>query len=597
VGGQSLSDFSESALSAKAGKRRIPQALCVSLLIVAAAYLQAIFFEFVYDDFEQIVYNPGIKSWDLALGYFKSHVWAQTGGVALYYRPLFMLWLTANHALFGLNPLYWHVAAIALHLLSCALLYFFVCRLTADRWVAVVAVLLFGLHPAHVESVAWVSGTTDTLSSVLLLGALLCYLRQRDSWATKVAVWRLTSLVLACLAVLAKEMALVIPALIFSYEWIFPQRDASRKERLVHAVRAAVPYALISIGYLIVRALALQRMTPPHTNAEFGSVLLAWPRVLMFYLIHALFPFRLSVFTNLVTVKHPGLENFVLPVVLLSLGLAVVCYGSGRSRVFAFLSAWCAIMVVPMLSVTFLYSVENVHDRYLYLLLAGLCIMLASLLARLREIGSSRSAHAALIAIAAGYTFVTVRESRYWADDIALAEHGIALARGHPLAPQVLGNAYIRQGQIREAIPYLLDSLDAMPDNVDSLCSLAICYSEIDAFPLAQEQLAKAIARDPLNPRAHQILGIIRLRQNRLEEAEAEIRRAIELKHGPNAMLQSHYYLGEVLYAQGNAQGAMREYRLEVLNDPAFNSAVAAAQTRIDQLERQLRMKSPQDRQ
>ena len=200
----------------------------IALLCAAAIYAQAAFFQFVYDDLGQIVLNPQIKSWTLAFSYFKTHVWAQSSGIAMYYRPAFMLWLTANYKLFGLNPLYWHLAVIGLHLACCLLVYFLVWRLTQDRWVTVVAALLFGLHPAHVESVAWVSGSTDSLMAALLLGSLLCYLKHRDSGQTT-DVWQWSSLLLAALSVLTKETALIIPVLIFAYQWIYPQRGASGK--------------------------------------------------------------------------------------------------------------------------------------------------------------------------------------------------------------------------------------------------------------------------------------------------------------------------------------------------------------------------------
>src|SRR5262245_27804165 len=469
-------------------------ALSAALLVTTAAYLQTTFFEFAYDDLPQIVYNPRIKSWDFALGYFTSHVWAQIGGLAVYYRPVFMLWLRANHALFGLNPLYWHLATLTLHLLFCLLLYFFSCRLTGDRWVAIVTVLLFGLHPAHVEDVAWISGAAESLLAILLLGCLLCYLKHQDCGDTKMDSWQAASLLLALLAMLAKETALVLPFLIFSYEWIFGKRGVSQRARLLLAVRAATPYALILVIYLILRTFALQRLFPPHTTATLGSVLLAWPKVILFYAQHTLFPSRLSVFYKLITVAHPGMRNFVLPLIVMCAGAAVLWYGSRRSRVFAFLGAWGFIMLIPILNVTLLYNPENVHDRYLYLPSAAFCIMLASLLARLKEVDATRTAMAALVVIAVGYGLVTVRESRYWRNDAVLAEHGIAVSPDHPLAPQVLGNAYIREGRIAEAIPYLWDSLKVQPDNVSTLCSLGNCYAEMNALPLAEECLTKAIA-------------------------------------------------------------------------------------------------------
>ena len=571
--------------------------LCAALLVTAAVYARAIFFEFAYDDFGQIVYNPQIKSWARAFTYFQSHVWAQSSNIALYYRPVFMLWLTANYKLFGLNPLYWHLAAVALHLLCCILLYIFVIRLTQDQWLTVVAVLLFGLHPAHVESVAWISGATDTLMGALFLGSLLCYLKHRDSRKIGAYGWRAASVVLAVLAVFCKETMLIFPALIFSYEWIFQQRGVSGRARLWSSLRAATPYLAISMLFLVARTLALKRLTPPHTRAGLGSVLLAWPQAVAFYVAHGLFPTHLSVFYNLLTVTHPGWRNFILPVVVVLAGAAILCYASWRSRVWAFLSAWCAVMLVPILNVTLWSNTENVHDRYLYLPSMAVCVMLASLLSWQPYRRYTRTAAMSLAAMATGYGFVTAWEVRYWRNDYVLAQHGVEVSPGHPIAPQLLGNALIRQERISEAVPYLLDALKAQPENVDSLCSLAFCYSEMGALPLAEECVAKAVALDPTEPRARLLLGIVRSKQRRLAEAEAEIRRGIDLQHVSTGVFLFHYYLGNVLYAKGDVQGAIREYRFEALNDPAIDPAVVTAQTRINQLEGQFRLDTHQYRQ
>lgn len=556
--------------------------LGVSLLVTAAVYAQAAFFEFVYDDFGQIVYNPQIKSWTLALSYFRSHVWAQSSGVAMYYRPAFMLWLTANYKLFGLNPMLWHLAAIGLYLVCCVLLYFFVWRLTEDRWVTAVAVLLFGLHPAHVETVAWVSGATDSLMAVLLLGSLLCYLKRRDS-GKMTDEWHWASLLLASLAVLTKETALILPAIIFSYEWIFPPAGVSGKARLWPSVRAAFPYLVISQLYLIARTLALKSLTP--TRAGLHSSLAAWPQVVAFYGAHGLFPFRLSVFYNLVSVTRLSLWNFFLPLVLVSAGAAVLCYLSQRSRLWAFLSAWCAIMLIPILNVTLWNKMENVHDRYLYLPSVAICVMLASGLSLLKQLHFKWAAAATLV-IAAAYAAVTLSELPYWQDDYVLGQRGIAVSPGSPIAPQVAGNVLIRQQRIDEAIPYLVDGLNAQPDNIVTLCSLAYCYSEKRALPLAEELLDKAIRLDPAEPRAHLLLGIVRFKQKRLDEAEAEIRRGLQLQRVSTGVQMYHYYLGDVLYAKGDEQGAIREYQLETRNDSSIDPAATTALARLDQIAR-----------
>jgi tetratricopeptide (TPR) repeat protein len=303
------------------------------------------------------------------------------------------------------------------------------------------------------------------------------------------------------------------------------------------------------------------------------------------------------VFYNLLTVTHPGWRNFILPVVVVLAGAAILCYASWRSRVWAFLSAWCAVMLVPILNVTLWSNTENVHDRYLYLPSMAVCVMLASLLSWQPYRRYTRTAAMSLAAMATGYGFVTAWEVRYWRNDYVLAQHGVEVSPGHPIAPQLLGNALIRQERISEAVPYLLDALKAQPENVDSLCSLAFCYSEMGALPLAEECVAKAVALDPTEPRARLLLGIVRSKQRRLAEAEAEIRRGIDLQRVSTGVFLFHYYLGNVLYAKGDVQGAIREYRFEALNDPAIDPAVVTAQTRINQLEGQFRLDTHQYRQ
>ena len=343
---------------------------------------------------------------------------------------------------------------------------------------------------------------------------------------------------------------------------------------------------MVSLGFIVVRTLVLGSLTPPTTKIGRLSVLLAWPENLAFYLSHALFPFHLSVFYKRLTVPHPGLENFAFPVMLMFGGAIGLFWGSRRSRIFAFLAAWWAILMVPVLNVTLWSNVESLHDRYLYLPSAAVCVALAMLLVRLKELGYKKSAWGVLIVIAAGYALVTTVELQYWKNDVVLAQRGIEVSPGHPIAPQVMANALIRDGNIVEAIPYLVESLDAMPTDMDALCSLGYCYWAINALSLAEDCVSRAMAVNPSEPRVHLVLGLIRLKQNRLDEAETECRRGIALQRVPTGVTAFHYYLGNVLYAKGDVQGALREYRMELQNDPAIDPAFAKARQQLAQIER-----------
>jgi hypothetical protein len=143
-------------------------------------------------------------------------------------------------------------------------------RLTGDRATAAVASLLFGLHPSHIEAVAWVSGVSEPLLAIFFIGSFLCYLKYRDPDAGKGRGWLAAALALAALAVFAKETGIVLPLMIFAYELIFTARSAGRSGRgedssLPEEARLAIvrsfgkalvrspPFVAVTVLYLIAR--------------------------------------------------------------------------------------------------------------------------------------------------------------------------------------------------------------------------------------------------------------------------------------------------------------------------------------------------------
>ncbi len=189
------------------------------LAITALVYAATIRFQFVYDDHGQIVQNTLVQSWRFVPQYFQGQVWQYLfpNALANYYRPLNLLWFRLNDALFGLQPAGWHVLAILLHVFATALAYLIARRLTGRPLMAALTALLFGVHPMRHEVVAWVSGTTESLCAVLFLSGFLAYLKSRETARTR---WMALSGLLYAAALLVKETAIVLPAVIFTHAWL-----------------------------------------------------------------------------------------------------------------------------------------------------------------------------------------------------------------------------------------------------------------------------------------------------------------------------------------------------------------------------------------
>src|SRR5215471_13161316 len=159
-----------------------PWALPLICLAGTIAYLAVPSFQFVHDDRFIILENPSLLHMSSIPQYFLHHLWSNKPDMPpTYYRPLFSTWLNLNYALFGPHAAGWHIAALCVHLLASVLTYRLVSTIFGDRATGLLAGLLFAVHPAHVESVAWVSGITDPLTAVFVITAFLACRKARNA--------------------------------------------------------------------------------------------------------------------------------------------------------------------------------------------------------------------------------------------------------------------------------------------------------------------------------------------------------------------------------------------------------------------------------
>ena len=92
------------------------------------------------------------------------------------YHPLTILTLAINYRISGLNPWSYQLFNILLHLLNTFLVFLLLYRLCGNKSdIALIAALLFGIHPMHVESVSWVAERKDVLYTAFYLAGLLQY--------------------------------------------------------------------------------------------------------------------------------------------------------------------------------------------------------------------------------------------------------------------------------------------------------------------------------------------------------------------------------------------------------------------------------------
>ena len=534
------------------------------LAITAAVYLPSLTFGFVCDDTQQIVWSQPNFTFRAVPSYFTSDVWSYSSRDRTnYYRPVFLIWLMLNSKFVGLNTVLWHLSAILAHLAATLLFYFLARRLIADPLLAGVAALLFGVHPAHVEAVSWVSGATEALFAILAFAAILCHLR----WREESGRWRIASLAFFALALLSKESAVALPVLIAAYEWLFPAGPGSRIRRVVWVV---LPYAAVFLLYLPLRIDALGGLMPMTAH---WTVFMLWataPRVLAFYLFHLFLPTEHSLFYPITPVRELGSTNFFIPLLTVAVAAAALLWISRRSPLAAFSSALLIVPILPVLNLRAFPFDDFLHDRYIYLAIAGFSMLIA-LAIRAVSRGRPWLFQAIVLAHALVLSTITLRTSLYWRDDVTLFSHAVAVAPESGIAQSYLGEALVHEKRWAEALPLLKAALVGYPMEYSLTNAVAHCYIGLGDYTQAAAWLHDAIAMKPQYSESYLNLGMLELHQGRVADAEAHVRRALQLRRRSDASPEFdryHFALGVVLEQKGDLASALAEYQAELNENP-----------------------------
>ena len=515
-------------------RREFPLILLIGV-ITFLAFSPALRFGFVYDDAAQVVENSAIRSIRSVPQFFSSHVWkdAYAHAPGNYYRPAFLSWLSLNYWLFGVKPMGWHLTSILLHVLASCLVYPIVRRLGGSAPSGFLAGLIFGIHPAHIETVAWVSGSTDSLFALCVLGSFLMYLRWRDG---RRAAWLAGACIAYGLGLLAKETAIVLPLLIAVHgvtEWIGVDRPAGPPWNAGSGWLAG-GLSVLTLAYLGARILVLGSLRHSTADVSLGTVLLSSPKILCFYLRLLVFPFGLSEFYDLSYVQGVWSWDFFGPLLILAaLGMVPLVIFRREWRWTILGLAFVLVPLLPVLDLRTFARYELAHDRYLYLSVFGFGIWVTSLLANLTKARSetfpARGVWLFASPVLAYFLVATLNQLGHWKSDLTLLTRAREIAPHNPTAANNLANIYLRQGNLAEAKQIYERVLEEWPDQWITAYNLGhVAYQE-GHWDEARRNFQLAVKLNPVESDSYSQMALALYRMKRLDEAAAAMGEAIRL--------------------------------------------------------------------
>src|SRR6202795_3617161 len=447
---------------------RRPSVLLALLgLVTFVVYSGSLSFDFVWDDWPQIVNSPIIRTWSNLPRAFGSDLWYHVARHQVYYRPLFVAWSMLNYTLFGLRPWGWHLGAVLLHVGAVVAVFWLVRRMGVEYWTAALAALIFALHPVHIEPVTWISAASDTMVTIFSALAFAAFLNGRDAERNsqrnpetkKRAAWWIASLALLACALLTKEMAVMFSALVVIYVWLHPaQKNASLGQKVLGAVMEAAPYAVVTLAYALLRKHALLHATGQFDpNHGMLDVVRTLPLVLSIYLRQLLVPVGITGLYYTPYVTRAILSQVVAPAVVLGAALVGLWYWNRReaNSTVAFAGFWGLGGLARALYLRNFGNGDFVRDRYMYLPSIGFAILAAIALRRLPSIkGWSAKAvqGCAVLVLCGSYVGASIAQQVYWGNDLLLVVRGQSLYPGSPYANAGLAKEDSQRGGDDRAI-------------------------------------------------------------------------------------------------------------------------------------------------
>ncbi|MCU1237927.1 MAG: repeat-containing protein [Candidatus Solibacter sp.] len=514
-----------------------------------------------YDDNEYVTDNPHVRTGING----ENAKWALTAAHSNNWHPLTWISHAVDATLFGLDPAGHHLTSLILHVINTLLLFAWLYGATGRQMRSAFVALAFGLHPLHVESVAWVAERKDVLSTFFWMLTLLAY----SAYVKRPGIARYF-LAAGCLAagLMAKQMLVTVPVLLLVLDG-WPLKRGDRWGRLV---LEKVPLLFLS-GLACAAALWAQRRGGAVAGIEQLPLELRLANGALSYIRYA----AMTVWPDGLAVFYPfplhGIAAWKVAGAVAALaGVSILVFRLRRTRPWLTVGwCWYVITLLPVIGIVQV-GMQAMADRYMYVPMIGLSIAVAW--------EFDRRAAVPAVAVLAVWGVVSWRQTAVWKDGVTLFTHAIAVTDDNFLAHDNLGVLLDRRGRFDEALAHYRETLRIKPGDRQGETNLAQASFARGVRLQAQGKPDEAIAAfreglryRPGNAPANMALAVALAGVGRAGEA----RWAFEdtLRYDPENV-EAHYDLGLILAGSGKMSEALPHFEAASRLKPEFGPAHVA---------------------
>lgn len=546
-------------------------ALCLLLFcLVFALYYRTTGYGFIgLDDPVYVSENPQVLrglSWD-------GLNWAFSLDGPIYYHPLTWLSLMLDASLYGQSAGGYHATNMLMHGANAILLFLLVFRLVSNRWVALAVGALFALHPMHVEAVAWVTSRKDVLSTLIGLASMHAYVSWTRGGGQK---WYLLSIGLHGLGLMAKPMLVTMPGLLLLLD-LWPLRRACghgawpSPRRLGVLVIEKLPFLALGVLFTLLTIKShpdAYSVYQPDLMLKLSNSIVSYIK----YLRMMVLPWGLAVmypFPDAIPVWQPILGLAAL------IGVTTACIWQWPRRPYLAVGwLWYLLAMLPVIIPPKVGMTMPMADRWAYVPFWGLYLAVAMLAAEILPTMAVSKRGRPGVLVGCLITFLLLaavawRQVGFWKDPYTIYERSLAVTGGSYYTKNSYGVLMLRKGEYAKAEKYLSEAVAMFPDASLALANLGHVYAAQGRFAEALEMFRRALPGDSapggLAHEDHNGMGLCLAQLGRLDEAEEQYRKALELK--PDYAMP-YNDLGNIALTRGDVHKARELYEKALELDP-----------------------------
>jgi tetratricopeptide (TPR) repeat protein len=417
-------------------------ALALSTLLV---FWQVRNFDFIsHDDADYVWQNPHVLN-GLSLD---GIIWAFTTRHSANWHPLTWLSLMLDCQLFGPNPGWIHFINLLLHLANTLLLFAVFKKMTASLWPSAFIAAVFALHPAHIESVAWVSERKDVLSTLFFILTLLAYAAYAERQTKLRYILVLASF---ALGLMAKPMLVTLPFVLLLLDywplgrlqlWIGSgtkerenKKTAQTRKSFGYLVWEKLPLFALSacssaVTFYVQRTTgAVIKLTVLPFDVRFFNAIISYIK----YIAKFFWPSNLVFLYPYPALPLPDWQ--IVASTLLLLAVSVAVFKLRRRKYLAVGWLWFLGTLVPVIGLVQV-GVQAMADRYTYIPYIGLLIMVAW---GMSDLTANRAYGKAIFTVVAAILIIAMTASAYfqlgcWKNSISLFSRAVEVTHDNRIA-------------------------------------------------------------------------------------------------------------------------------------------------------------------